>query len=127
MPVVKNIKELEKMIAEQMKKKILPATVEYCHKWYASHSEIEEIVSEEKFVQMVKDSMKTKTVNGQFQAEFSIFDKDEIPEDKVDTMKELWEDFKTGFVPNVMKKIFNSKQFIAENNVYESYCCVECA
>ena len=40
-------------------------------------------------------------------------------------MKELWEDFKSGFVPNVMKKIFNSKQFIVKNSVYEGHTVVK--
>ena len=105
MPVARNMKELEKMIMEKMKKELPNATREYSRKWYAEHSEMHEIVSKEKFVKMVNDSFKVSVKNGQLNAEFGIFQKDDIPEKYVEQMKTLWEDFKTGYQKSVMSKI----------------------
>ena len=46
MPVARNMKELEKMVLDRMKKELPNATKEYCHKWYNNNSDIKEIVSE---------------------------------------------------------------------------------
>lgn len=105
MPVARNMKELEKMIMEKMKKELPNATREYSRKWYAEHPEMHEIVSKEKFVEMVNDSFKVSVKNGQLNAEFGIFQKDDIPEKYVEQMKTLWEDFKTGYQKSVMSKI----------------------
>lgn len=106
MPVARNMKELEQMILGQVKKKLPSATRDYCHKWYGKHPDIKEIVSEEKFVSMVNDSMKVSIVKGELHAEFGIFQNEDIQEEHLEHMKQLWEEFKGGYMEYVSNKIF---------------------
>lgn len=107
MPVAKNMKELEKMIMDRVRKELPRATKEYCHKWYGNHPELKEIVTEEAFIKMVNDSFKLSIKNGEFVAEFGIFQNEDIPEGHSEKMNVLWEDFKSGYVNYVMNKIVN--------------------
>ena len=43
MPVARNMKELEKMVLDRMKKELPNATKEYCHKWYNNNSDIKKL------------------------------------------------------------------------------------
>ena len=105
MPVARNMKELEKMILDRVKKELPKVTKEYCHKWYDTHPEMVDIVSEESFIKMVNDSFKFSMKNGQLDTEFGIFQKDDISEEHSEKMIELWEDFKGGYKNYVMSKI----------------------
>lgn len=105
MPVARNMKELEKMIMDKVKKELPIATREYCHKWYDNHSEMKEIVSEEKFIKMVNDSFKLSIKKGEFVAEFGIFQNEEVADEHLEKMNVLWEDFKSGYVNYVMSKV----------------------
>ena len=67
--------------------------------------DIKQIISEEKFVSMVNESMKISIVNGKLNAKFGIFQKEDIKEEYVESMNELWEDFKEGYVNYVMNKV----------------------
>lgn len=44
MTVAKNMKELEKMIVDEMIKQMPKLTKEYCHKWYKKHAEMNDIM-----------------------------------------------------------------------------------
>ena len=46
MPVARNMKEIEQMYFEALKKRLPNITTNYCHKWYTEHPELEEIISE---------------------------------------------------------------------------------
>ncbi len=105
MPVARNMKELEQMILKEVKKKLPGATRDYCHQWYCKTEDIKQIISEEKFVSMVNESMKISIVNGKLNAKFGIFQKEDIKEEYVESMNELWEEFKEGYVNYVMNKI----------------------
>jgi phage major head subunit gpT-like protein len=105
MPVARNMKELEKIILGQVKKKLPSATRDYCHKWYGNHPEMKEIVSEEKFISMVNESMKVSIVNGELNAKFGIFQNEDIQEEHLEHMKQLWEEFKSGYMEYVSQKI----------------------
>ena len=105
MPVARNIKELEKMILDKFKKELPKVTKQYCHKWYCTHPEMVDIVSEESFIKMVNNSFKFSIKNGQLDTEFGIFQKDDISEEHSEKMTELWEDFKGGYKNYVVSKI----------------------
>lgn len=105
MPTVRNMKEFGKMIMDKVKRDLPKAIREYCHKWYGSHPEIKEIVSEEKFISMVNESFKLSINNNKFQAEFGIFKNEDILEEHTEKMNVLWEDFKSDYVNYVMGKI----------------------
>lgn len=105
MPIARNMKELEKMIMDRVKKDLPKATQEYCHKWYGNHPELEEIVTEEKFIKMVNDSFNLSIKNGEFAAEFGIFQNEVISEKHSEKLNPLWEDFKSGYVKYVMTKV----------------------
>ena len=104
MPVARNMKELEKMILDKFKKELPKVTKEYCHKWYSNHPEMIDIVSEEAFIKMVNDSFKLSIKNGQIDAEFGIFQNDDISEEHLEKMVGLWEDFKDGYRKYVVSK-----------------------
>lgn len=105
MPVARNMKEVEKMILDKFKKELPKATREYCHKWYNNHPEIVDIISEEHFTKMVNDSFKLSIKNGQIDAEFGIFQNEDISEEHSEKMNVFWEDFKGGYKQYVMNKI----------------------
>lgn len=109
MPVARNMKELEKMMLDQMKKELPNATKEYCHKWYSDNSDIKEIVSEIEFIQMVNDTMQISIENGKLKANIELFKNKNIKEEHLEHMKSLWEDFKSGYLDYVMKKVFKQK------------------
>lgn len=109
MKAARNQKELEKMIMDQVKKKIPSVTKDYCHKWYATHGEIAEIVSEDKFIQIVNDTMKISIKSGRANVEFEIFKSKDIDKEKYEQMKMLWDDFKSDYASAVIPKIFNQK------------------
>lgn len=73
MPVARNMKELEKMVLDRMKKELPNATKEYCHKWYNNNSDIKEIVSETEFIQMANDAMQISMENGKLKAHIELF------------------------------------------------------
>lgn len=106
MPVARNTKELEKMVMNHMKKELPHATKDYCHKWYNSHSDMKEIVSETKFVQMVNDAMQISMENGKLNAHVEAFKNKNIKEEHLEQMKLLWEDFKSGYLDYIMTKVF---------------------
>lgn len=110
MTVARNMKELERMIMDKVKKELPKLTKEYCHKWYGSHSELREIISEESFIKMVNDSFKLSFKNGQVDAEFGIFQGDNIPEEHLEKMNELWLGFKSGYMDYVKSKIFKQNR-----------------
>lgn len=93
------------MIMDKVKKDLPKATREYGHKWYGNHPELEEIVTEEKFIKMVNDSFKLSIKNGEFVAEFGIFQNEAISEKYSEKLNPLWEDFKSGYVKYVMTKV----------------------
>lgn len=109
MPVARNMKELEKMIMDQMKKKLPNATKDYCHKWYSQNPEVMEIVAEKDFVRMVNDSLSISISNGKLNAKFGIFNDQDIKEEHLEHMKSLWDDFKAGYLKHIYDKIFNQK------------------
>lgn len=109
MPVARNMKELEKMILAEMKKKLPNATKDYCHKWYSKNPELVEIVSEENFIKMVNESLNISISNGKLNAEFGIFKNQDVKEEHRERMKFLWEDFKAGYLQYIYNKIFNQK------------------
>lgn len=109
MPVARNMKELEKMVMEKMKKKLPSVTKDYCHKWCAEHTELAEIVSEDGFIQMVNDSLKISVHNGTFNAEFGVFQNQDINPEHVEQMNKLWEGFKEGYITHLKKNLFNQK------------------
>lgn len=109
MPVAKNMKELEKMVLDRMKKELPNATKEYCHKWYSNNSDIKEIISETDFIQMVSDTMEISVKNGKLDAGFKLFRKENIKEEHLERMSSLWEDFKSGYRNYVTTKIFKQK------------------
>lgn len=105
MPIVRNMKELETMIMDKVKKDLPKATREYCHKWYGKHPKLEDIVSEETFIKMVNDSFKLSIKNGEFSAEFGVFQNEDVSEELSEKLNILWEDFKSGYVKYVMSKV----------------------
>lgn len=105
MPIARNMKELEQMILEQVKKKLPSATRDYCHTWYGETEDVKPIISEEKFISMVNESMKVSVVNGKLNAEFGIFQSEDIQEKHTERMKQLWEEFKDGYMDYVFNKI----------------------
>ena len=109
MPVARNMKELEKMVLDRMKKELPNATKEYCHKWYNNNSNIKEIVSETEFIQMANDAMQISMKNGKLKAHIELFKGGNIKEEYLEHMKTLWEDFKSGYLDYVTKKIFKQK------------------
>lgn len=109
MPVARNMKELEKMVLDRMKKELPNATKEYCHKWYNNNSDIKEIVSETEFIQMANDAMQISMENGKLKAHIELFKGGNIKEEHLEHMKTLWEDFKSGYLDYVTKKIFKQK------------------
>ena len=109
MPVARNMKEIESMYFEALKKKLPNITTNFCHKWYADHPELEEIVSESKFVQMVNESLKITVSNGTFKAEFGIFQNEDVEEIHSECMKSLWEDFKTSYYKYLKVEVFRQK------------------
>ena len=104
MPVAKNMKELEKMIMEKVKKELPKLTREYCHKWYGNQPELKEIIVEENFIKMVNDSFKLSIRKNEFVAEFGIFQNEGVSEEHTEKLNELWEDFKGGYKDYVMSK-----------------------
>lgn len=109
MPVARNMKELEKMVLDRMKKELPNATKEYCHKWYNNNSDIKEIVSETEFIQIANDAMHISMENGKLKAHIELFKGGNIKEKHLEHMKTLWEDFKSGYLDYVTKKIFKQK------------------
>lgn len=109
MPVARNMKELEKMILDRMKKKLPNVTKAYCHEWYTQNSELREIVSEEDFIRMVNDSLNISINNGKLNAKFEIFRDQDVEKKHRERMKLLWDDFKAGYIKYVYDKIFNQK------------------
>lgn len=109
MPVARNMKELEKMVLDRMKKELPNAAKEYCHKWYNNNSDIKEIVSETEFIQMANDAMQISMENGKLKAHIELFKGGNIKEEHLGHMKILWEDFKSGYLDYVTKKIFKQK------------------
>ena len=109
MPVARNMKELEKMVLDRMKKELPNATKEYCHKWYNNNSDIKEIVSETEFIQIANDAMHISMENGKLKAHIELFKGENIKEEHLGHMKILWEDFKSGYLDYVTKKIFKQK------------------
>lgn len=105
MPVARNMKELEKMIIDKVKKELPKVTKEYCYMWYGNHPEMMEIISKESFVKMVNDSFRLSVKNGQINTEFRVFQNDTISEEHLEKMIELWEDFKVGYKKFVVSKI----------------------
>ena len=105
MPIARNFKELEKMIMDKVKKELPKLTREYCHKWYGSHPELKEIVTEENFIKMVNDSFKLSIMKNEFVAEFGIFQNEGVSEEHTEKLNELWEDFKGGYKDYVMSKL----------------------
>lgn len=106
MPVARNMKELEKMVMDRMKKKLPSTTRDYCHKWYSDHPELKEIVSETDFIQMVNDAMQVSMENGKLKAHIEVFRNKNIKEEHLEHMKLLWEDFKSGYLDYIVTKIF---------------------
>lgn len=104
MPIARNFKELEKMIMDKVKKELPKLTREYCHKWYGSHPELAEIVTEEVFIKMVNDSFKLTIRKNEFVAEFGIFKNEDVPDEHSEKLNALWEDFKGGYKEYVMSK-----------------------
>ena len=104
MPVARNQKEFEKMIMDKVKKVLPKLTKEYCHKWYGMHSEMKEIVSEEKFIRMVNDSFKLSIHNNEFKVEFSVA-RNEISEEHSERMDVLWKEFESGYKKYVIGKL----------------------
>lgn len=109
MPVARNMKELEKMVMDHMKKELPNATKDYCHKWYNSHSDMKDIVSETEFVQMVNNAMQISMENGKLKARVEVFKNKNIKEEHLEHMKLLWEDFKSGYMDYITTKIFRQK------------------
>lgn len=109
MKAARNMKEIQEMYYEALKKKLPGITTDYCHKWYANHPELEEIVSESKFVQMVNESLKISVSNGTFKAEFGIFQNEDVEEIHSERMKSLWEDFKTSYYKYLKVEVFKEK------------------
>ena len=58
MPVARNMKELEKMVLDRMKKELPNATKEYCHKWYNNNSDIKEIITYESNIYGIYEQFK---------------------------------------------------------------------
>lgn len=104
MPVARNMKELEKMIMDKVKKELPKFTKEYCHKWYGNHPELAEIVTEETFIKMVNDSFKLTIRKNEFVAEFGIFKNQDVSDEHSEKLNVLWEDFKGGYKDYVMSK-----------------------
>ena len=102
MSIARNMKELEKMIMDKVKKELPKVTKEYCHKWYGNHPELKEIVLEETFIKMVNDSFKLSIKNGKVVTEFGIFRNKDVPEEHLDRINVLWEDFKGEYKNYVM-------------------------
>ncbi len=105
MKTAKNMKELENMILGEIKKKLPGATKDYCHKWYSKHPEMNDIVSESDFVQMVNNSLKVSLHNGEVKASLNVFNEQNIEGEYLEQMKILWEDFKSEYVNYVFTKI----------------------
>lgn len=103
MPIARNQKEFEKMIMGKIKKDLPKLTREYCHKWYGSHSEMKDIISEERFIRMVNNSFKLSIHNNEFKVEFSL-SKNEISKEHSERMDVLWEEFESGYKKYIMEK-----------------------
>lgn len=106
MPVAKNMKELEKMVLGEFKKRIPGVTKDFCHKWYISKPQIKDIVSETEFVNMVMESLKVSFVNGKVDTKFELFKNKELKDDDMKTMTTLWESFKNEYLKYIETKMF---------------------
>lgn len=106
MPVARNMKELEKMIVEEIKKQLPKVTREYCHKWYNSNPEMKEIVSEADFIKMVNDSLTLSTINGKVEAKFGVLKDRDIDKEHIETMNALWKNFEVGYIKHIKAKLF---------------------
>ena len=109
MPVARNMKDIQEMYYEAIKKKLPDITTNYCHKWYANHPDLEKILPETKFVQMVNESLEISVSDGTLKTKFGIFQNEEIEEEHLEHMKVLWEDFKTGYCEYLKVEVFKQK------------------
>ena len=106
MPVAKNMKELEKIVVGEFKKRIPGVTKDFCHKWYISKLQMKDIISEEEFIDMVMESLKVSFVNGNINTEFELFKNKNLKDNDMKTIATLWESFKEEYLKHIKSKMF---------------------
>ena len=103
MPVARNMKELEKMLVNECKRRFENIMKDYSGRWYEEHRDMSQFLSKNDFLNLVKKSSKievdtcpgqiTKNITIKFMVSNDVSYPSELEEDDRNVFENLWRDF----------------------------------